>query len=41
MTRAELRSRVGQAEFVDWIGFYSWDAQQQELAAKKARRGRS
>jgi len=39
MTRAELRRRMGMAEYNDWIVFYQLEQRERERAMNKARRG--
>lgn len=38
MTVAELRRRMTTAEFVQWVAFYSVEAQEQERAQKRAQK---
>lgn len=37
-TVGELRSSMTQAEFSEWIGYYSYQLHQRELALDKAKR---
>jgi len=38
MTVAELRERMGTAEFYEWNAFYSYEAKMRKIEEDKARR---
>lgn len=40
MTYGELRRRMSQREFTDWVAFYSYEAKMREEAERKAKRSR-
>ena len=40
ITYADLKARMSNREFTDWIAFYSYEAKMREEAERKAKRSR-